>query len=213
MGGNSKLTDASQIGHWTLDNAASNGTFMKELATLQARDIEFDSLDRRIMCFPHIINICCQHVITGFTNADLAEAAAAFDPELPPTFPDQQTFEEAVGRDPVALGCNVVHVLQNSGQRCDLFDDIVRDGNEKGWFGEPGDPPVNIKLPAVQLLHDVVTRWDTVFYMVRHLCEMRPVCSYLFISSNGQLYSHNSINRPWIISLPSHATESWQSTN
>jgi hypothetical protein len=148
---------------------------MEELAKLlQSRDIDFDPLDRRIMCFPHIINICVQHVIANFTNIELAEAAAEFVSALPLGLPDRQTFEEAVQRDPVALGRNIVRVLQNSGQRRDLFDDIVRDGNDKEWF-QVGDPPVTVELPLVQLLRDTITRWDTVYYMVRRLREMRPV--------------------------------------
>lgn len=148
---------------------------MEELAKLlQSRDIDFDPLDRRIMCFPHIINICVQHVIANFTNIELAEAAAEFVSALPLGLPDRQTFEEAVQRDPVALGRNIVRVLRNSGQRRDLFDDIVRDGNDKEWF-QVGDPPVTVELPLVQLLRDIITRWDTIYYMVRHLCEMRPV--------------------------------------
>ena len=127
------------------------------------------------MCFLHIINICCQHVIASFTNADLADAGAEFVGALPPDLPDRQTFEEAVKRDPVGLGRNIVRVLRGSGQRRDLFDDIVRDGNEKFWFGWIGVPPVPVQLPLRQLLHDVITRWDTVFYMVRRLREMRPV--------------------------------------
>lgn len=127
------------------------------------------------MCFPHIINICCQHVIASFTNADLADAGAEFVGALPPDLPDRQTFEEAVKRDPVGLGRNIVRVLRGSGQRRDLFDDIVQDGNEKFWFGWIGVPPVAVQLPLRQLLHDVITRWDTVFYMVRRLREMRPV--------------------------------------
>ena|ERR1700727_1301091 len=148
---------------------------MEELAKLlQSRDIDFDPLDRRIMCFPHIINICVQDVIANFTNTELAEAAAEFVSALPLGLPDRQTFEEAVQRDPVALGCNIVRVLRNLGQRRDLFDDIVRDGNDKEWF-QVGDPPVTVELPLVQLLRDIITRWDTVYYMVRRLCEMRPV--------------------------------------
>jgi hypothetical protein len=148
---------------------------MEELAKLlQSRDIDFDPLDRRIMCFPHIINICVQHVIANFTNIELAEAAAEFVSALPLGLPDRQTFEEAVQRDPVALGRNIVRVLRNSGQRRDLFDDIVRDGNDKEWF-QVGDPPVTVELPLVQLLRDIITRWDTVYYMVRRLHEMRPV--------------------------------------
>lgn len=164
-----------QSGHWTLDNASNNIMFMEELAVLlQAHDIEFDPLDRRIMCFPHVISICCQHVIANFTNIDMAEAAEEFISALPPGLPDRQTFEEAVVRDPMALGRDIVCVLRNSGQRRDLFDDIVRNGNEKGWF-LAGTPPKAIQLPQVQLLRDVVTRWDSVYYMVRRLREMRLV--------------------------------------
>ena len=192
-----------QIGHWTLDNASNNTTFMEELATLlRARDIDFDPIDRRIMCFPHIINICCQHVIADFTNADLAEASTEFVAALPPDLPDRQTFEEAVKRDPVALGRNIVRVLRSSGQRRDLFDDIVQDGNVKGWF-QAGTPPEHIQLPLVQLLRDMITRWDTVFYMVRRLREMRPVGQFYFMF---QSYLHN-LNRLWIISLRSQSTK------
>ena len=148
---------------------------MQELATLlQAREIDFDPLDRRIMCFPHVINICCQHVIADLTNIELAEATEEFVAVLPLGLSDQQTFEEAVKWDPVALGCNIVRVLRNSGQRHDLFDNIVRDGNEKGWF-QVRNPPRPIQLPLVQLLRDVATRWDSVYYMVRCLHEMCPV--------------------------------------
>jgi hypothetical protein len=77
------------------------------------------------MCFPHIINICCQHVIADFTNVDLAKAAMEFVAALPLDLPDRQTFEEAVMRDPVALGRNIVRVLRNSGQWQDSFDEII----------------------------------------------------------------------------------------
>ena len=106
-------------------------------------------------------------------------------------------FEEVVKRDPVALGRNIVRVLQNSGQQRDLFDDIVRDGNEKGWF-QVGNPPRPIQLPLVQLLRDVATRWDSVYYMVRRLREMHPVSWLTLLQPHC---SHDSINRPSIISL------------
>jgi hypothetical protein len=148
---------------------------MEELAKLlQSRDIDFDPLDRWIMCFPHIINICVQHVITNFTNIELAKAATEFVSALPLGLPDRQTFEEAVQQDPVALGHNIVWVLRNLGQRRDLFDDIVQDGNDKEWF-QVGDPPVTVELPLVQLLRNIITRWDTVYYMIRCLREMCPV--------------------------------------
>jgi hypothetical protein len=195
-----------QGGHWTLDNAANNGTLMIEFGNLlRACDIDFDPIDRQVMCFLHIVNICCQHLIANFTNIDLAETATEFVAVLPPSLPDRQTFEEAIKCDPVALGHDIVRVLRNSGQRQDLFDNIIQDGNEKGWF-EVGDPPVPVQLRPVQLLRDMITRWDTVYYMVRRLREMRLV-SRLDFSLN--LIDTNSIHRRWNIFLLSQLTEIW----
>jgi hypothetical protein len=83
-------------------------------------------------------------------------------------------------------------VLRNLGQWRDLFDDIVRDGNDKGWF-RAGTPPKPVKLPSVQLLRDVVTRWDSIYYMVRRLRDMRPVCRKPLLELR---HSRDSINRP-----------------
>jgi hypothetical protein len=198
------------VGHWTLDYASNNGTFLHELEILlQARDIDFDAIDRRIMCFPHVINTCCQHVIGSLTDVALIESAEVFVGALPPGLPDRQTFEDAVKRDPVALGRNIVRVLRSSGQRRDLFDDIICDGNAKGWFLNDRDPPEPYLLPSVQLLRDMVVRWDTVYYMVRRLREMRPVRSINFLL---WFYSHDSIDRQSIISSLSRTTRTWQST-
>jgi hypothetical protein len=161
------------------------------------------------MCFAHVTNTCCQHVIASLTDVDLSEAAEVFVGALPPGLPDQQTFEDAVKRDPVALGRNIVRVLRSSGQRRDLFDEIVRDGNAKGWFLDDDDPPKPYALPLVQLLRDMVVRWDTVYYMVKRLREMRPVGSINFLL---RFYSHDSIDRQLTISSLFRTTRTWRST-
>ena len=70
---------------------------MEELAKLlQACEINFDAQDCQIMCFPHVINICCPHVITDFTNIAPTDAAGEFVSTHPWGLPDQQMFEEAV---------------------------------------------------------------------------------------------------------------------
>ena len=63
------------------------------------------------MCFPHIINTCCQHVIASLTNVNLTESTEVFVETLPPGLLDQQTFKDAVKWDLVALGHNIVCVL------------------------------------------------------------------------------------------------------
>lgn len=178
---------------------------MKELETLlRLRDIDFDYTDRRIMCFPHVINICCQHVINEFTNLDLIDAPEP--EELPPALVGTQSYDDAVRRDPIARGRNIVRVLRTSGQRRDTFADLIIDGNAKGWF-RAGIPPVVIKLPPLQLLRDVRTRWDTVFFMIRRLRELRPVSNNITPSNDSQ--PADLTYRQWTISLLSLSITSW----
>jgi hypothetical protein len=153
-----------------LDNASNNKTMMDELAKLlHALNIPFDSVDRRIMCFLHVINICCQHVISQFTNIELSESIDEFISEELSYLPHLQTFEDAVKHDPVAMGCNIVRVLWSSGQRRDTFDQLISDGNKKGWF----------TVDQLQLLRDVKTRWDSIYFMLRRLRELQPVHYHL----------------------------------
>jgi hypothetical protein len=168
------------VGHWTLDNAANNGTFLKELEVLlRSKGIDFDHLDRRIMCFPHVVNICCQHVISDFTNIELSETAEDFVAALPAAIPQRQSYEDAVKRDPVALGRNIVRVMRASGQRRKALQDTIRDGNAKGWFRAEGNISEIIQLRSVELLRDVKTRWDSIYFMIKRLREMRPVSRLL----------------------------------
>jgi len=63
------------------------------------------------MCFPHVINICCKHIIANLTNANLADSVNDFLTKLPPGPTHWQTFEDTMQWDPVALGHNIVHAL------------------------------------------------------------------------------------------------------
>ncbi|KAG1898805.1 uncharacterized protein F5891DRAFT_893188, partial [Suillus fuscotomentosus] len=42
-----------------------------------------------------------------------------------------------------------------------------------------------IKVPELQLLWDVETRWDSVYFMINHLREMHPAVDF-FLSSSDQ---------------------------
>jgi hypothetical protein len=185
-----------QVGHFTLDNASNNETWMKGLETiLLSRDIPFDWADNRIMClftrilhcitltltlfrcFPHVIQICCDHMIDSITDTNLADTAAEFVALIPSPDPDRQTFEEAVRRDPIALGRAVVRSIRASGQRRQNFEETIKDGNSKHWFGL-NDKGEHLVVPCLQLLRDVKTRWDSVYGMISRLREMRPVFIY-----------------------------------
>jgi len=52
----------------------NNATMMLELEHLLGEcKIEFDAQDRRIMCFPHIINISIGHILNSFSDSDPAD--------------------------------------------------------------------------------------------------------------------------------------------
>lgn len=137
-------------------------------------------------CFPHIINICCQHIVAEFTDVDLVDSSEVYDGMDPHGNPGSQTFEEAVKRDPIALGRAVVHAIRASGQQREDFTTLIQEGNRKKHFSI-GDRS-EIIVPHLQLLRDVKTRWDSIYYMIRRLRIMRPVCDcILFIMFNISL--------------------------
>jgi hypothetical protein len=146
---------------------------MSELGKLlRERDIPFNHRDRRIMCFAHVINICCQHVVKQLTNIENLDdshysLAQARDGEV---------------LDPISLGRNIVRGIRSSGQRRLNFEQTIEDGNQKGWF-RVGNPPTALQIRRLQLLHDIKTRWDSIYFMIKRLREMRPVC-----------YTHNLLS-------------------
>jgi hypothetical protein len=101
-------------------------------------------------------------------------ASLQFDPTLPPRDPDEQSYKEVVAQDPITLCCGTVHAIRASGQQHNNFDEIISNGNAKGWFKEPKDANKIIKIPQVQLLHDMKVRWDSMYYMICQFHEMHP---------------------------------------
>jgi hypothetical protein len=81
-----------------------------------------------------------------------------------------------VHRDPIALGRVVVRAVRASGQRRDHFLSVIRDGNLNKHFLLPNG--VEIVVPELQLLRDVKTRWDSIFFMISRLRIMRPVSDF-----------------------------------
>ena len=109
----------------------------------------------------------------------LANDDAEFVASLPPRDPDRQTFKEAHMRDPVVLCCGSVCAIRASGKQRDLFNEVIQDGNAKGWFKQ-GDKAILVQ--RLQLLHDVRTRWDSLYQMIHRFREMRPVSCSLLVS-------------------------------
>ena len=69
-----------------MDNASNNDTMMKELAQLlHDRDIAFDSDDRRIRCFAHIIDLSSKCVVEGLSKAKHSDDWVPTEPTEPTT--------------------------------------------------------------------------------------------------------------------------------
>ncbi|KIM73907.1 hypothetical protein PILCRDRAFT_80649, partial [Piloderma croceum F 1598] len=61
---------------------------------------------------------------------------------------------------------------------------------------------VTVELPLVQLLRDIITRWDTVYYMVRRLHEMHPAIEhFLAMPVNRDLAKHRMTDMEWSVLL------------
>lgn len=162
------------MGHFTLDNASNNDTAMEKLAqTLQdEREFTFDPKERRIRCFAHIINICVQHTINKYTNADFTDVAAEWLNSLKKPI-NKSDYVTAVQRDPLHLGRDCVRALRSSGQRRANFRQTIISGNDNQSFTSDGE---SITLPVVQVLRDCPTRWDSTYIMVNRLRTLRQVC-------------------------------------
>jgi hypothetical protein len=151
-----------KVGHFTLDNAGNNGTMMKSLeAMLASRDIVFDAVDRRIMCFAHIVDLSSKQVTRNAGNTDND------DNDDSPQCDDGTTVSATIAR-----GRNVVRVIRGSGMRRAAFDEVIENGNNRGYFKKGSDV---VKVEKLKLLRDVRTRWDSIYLMLNRLREMRPV--------------------------------------
>ena len=95
-----------KVGHFTLDNAANNGTMMKSLKRmLKEHDVAFDATDRKIMCFAHIINLCSGQVTRKAENRDDDDDDSD----------SSQSDDETVASSPIARARNVVRIIRASG--------------------------------------------------------------------------------------------------
>ena len=157
---------------------------MSELSRLlQGRDIDFDPKDSRIMCLPHIINLCSKHAMDDFTSADFTSVPEASF-KFPGSNTNKRAYITALRKDPAAHSCDVVRIVRSSSLCRKSFKDIILDSNaRKYWKDEEQNV---IELPVLELIHEVKTRWDSRYYMARRLrfyCQVR-------CNDNACLMSH-----------------------
>jgi len=171
-----------QSGHWTLDNLTTNDTMLQflEKLFLEREILSFNAKDNRIMCFPHIINIAVQAVLSMMSSVGAPDG----DDDDPDDETDEentdkrrgfgQTFEAACAQDPIARLRKIVVAIRSSGQRRDAFQSWIESGNKSGLFVLQNKP---VQIEPRQLLRDVRTRWDSTYQMIKRCIEMRLVSS------------------------------------
>ena len=73
----------------------------------------------------------------------------------------------------------LIRAIHGSGKRHEEFYETIREGNLKKHFINPeaatNAPQNPIHVPSQALLHDVLTRWDSVYHMIAHACSLHPV--------------------------------------
>ena len=144
---------------------------MQELDQLiQSCKIPFDTQDRKIMCYSHVIDLSRGRIVDGLSRVNTRSDTSDWDAdELPSLI--EPTYTDAIARDTISHARTVVRVIRGSGMRRDAFDDVITNGNSKGWF-KAGQPLKVVQLKRLQLLRDVQTRWDSEYYMLNRLRDL-----------------------------------------
>ena len=80
--------------------------------------------------------------------------------------------------NPIKCACRIVHIVHLLDQRKQAFKNVINTGNNSGWFRSHNNEV--IKLPDLELLRNVKTRWDSVYRMIERLLELRPVSVHMY---------------------------------
>ncbi|PIL28171.1 hypothetical protein GSI_09708 [Ganoderma sinense ZZ0214-1] len=181
-----------KIGCITVDNAGNNNTMMAELEKLLKErnpHLQFSAEGNHIRCFPHVVNISVKHGLKALTeipetSATVSDSAStnpvpsedpddydfleSVDPDTalsgnPELLQVPKEYLEALASDPIKRARNLVTVCRASGQRRADLMRVIKEGNcESKW-------PNGEKIPEVQLLRDVDTRWSSILLMIDRL--------------------------------------------
>ncbi|KAN0139594.1 hypothetical protein V8E53_002623, partial [Lactarius tabidus] len=84
-----------------------------------------------------------------------------------------------IKRNPLQRAQRVIHLLCSSDQCREGFHMFICDGNQHNWFTakDCDGKRAPVQVPELQPLRDVKIQWDSVYMMLQHLRELRPVRS------------------------------------
>ncbi|KAG6379029.1 hypothetical protein JVT61DRAFT_11455 [Boletus reticuloceps] len=134
----------------------------------------YDTQEHCIQCFPHIINLCVQHILNKYTQADFSDAPSTWINNQGIVI-NKAEYVKAVQGDPVCLGRDMVSTMHGSDQCHNGFQLMIENGNNAEVFTDQEDKAM--KLPSCQLLLDVRTHWDSTYTMINCLCGLCQVCN------------------------------------
>ena len=94
-----------------------------------------------------------------------------------PRFAYDIDFEycDTLERDVVGMARKLVNGCRASGQRREVLENTIREGNKQGWFKDKSGS--SYTLEELVLLQDVDTRWSSILYMIDRLIVNYPVGS------------------------------------
>src|SRR6266481_5728474 len=125
-------------------------------------------------CFPHVINICVQHVLAAFKDDALID-------EVPDT--GHSSWKKAACKKTLSHLRALICAMCASGRRCKAFFESIHEGNLKKLFIDPevsehgAMRPVHV--PENALLHNVPTCWDSMYHMISRAHSLCPVIFFL----------------------------------
>jgi hypothetical protein len=169
--------------------ASNNDAFLRSLGDIYQQlppniTVSFHFKDCRIQCFPHVINTCVKHTIKALNNGVDADARA--DERVGEG--DEGSDEDEGGDDGTDIVTSLedrspgdllnkarglIRKIRSSGQRFERFTNIIKGGNQYGWWKDAQGSAISIQ--PKQLLRDVKTRWDSTYQMLVRLREFRQV--------------------------------------
>ncbi|HEV7737188.1 MAG TPA: hypothetical protein VGO47_07445 [Chlamydiales bacterium] len=114
-----------------------------------------------------MLNRCTS--IVALTNSTSVFASSSLEPDNS----EQQTFEEALMRDPIAIARNIVNTIRSSQLRRVEFQDVIRGGNKyQRWQNSDN---VIIKLEELTPIRDSPLRWSSTFLMIECFLYLEQV--------------------------------------
>ncbi|THU82979.1 hypothetical protein K435DRAFT_932053 [Dendrothele bispora CBS 962.96] len=118
-----------------------------------------------VRCFPHVINIAVKYGLKHLTklpdDVDIRDAPGWIPAAEALLNPENTAYFECLESDVVSAARKIVNTIRASDQRRETFQQIIKELNQTRENAN--------KIPGLQLLRDVDTRWSSIFLMIDRL--------------------------------------------